>query len=187
MSYGPCDFMDDVLAMMARRGVIDSTACDVDDHVRVRAVLAALEAALGQFRPGPGAVHTREGAAPPVFVKRGWIEVIDTACGPTAVIDEDGDSLEPTRETVDAAIRELIDGKAASYLDELRSGQLWGLRAEEVVRGLASGQSPAQIARSLAEEYGRDHRAAYIGLAGDGRMFALDEDGATPLYQIASP
>ena len=128
------------------------------------AVLAALEAALGAGRPDPGAVAVRTGIAPPVIVKRGWIEVIDTACGATAVTDEDGDSL-----------------------DELRSGQLWGRRAEGVARGRASGQSPAQIARALAEKYGRGHRVAYIGLAGDGRMFALDEDGTTPLYQIASP
>jgi hypothetical protein len=95
MSYGPCDFMDDVLAVMARCAVIDSTACDVDDGVRVQAVLDALEAALRQCRPEPGAVHT--------------------------------------------------------------------------------------------EEYGRDHRAAFIGRSSDGRMFAPDDDGATPLYEVASP
>jgi hypothetical protein len=126
---------------------------------------------------------------PPQWVRRGWAEVVDTLCGPTCMVDDDGPVLEGAREAVEAAIRDHRALRVEQYLRDLSAGRAGGggFDWDAVEAHRTTGRADADIAGELADMDAVDYRAIYVGISVHGAVVALDEVTDAPRYLIERP
>jgi hypothetical protein len=126
---------------------------------------------------------------PPLWIRRGGAEVVETLCGPTCIVDDDGPVLEESRAAVEASIREHREARVDQYTRELAEGRegsgTFDWEAVEAQRG--AGTTDAEIAAALADVDAEEYGAVYVGVSADGDVIALDEVTGAPQYVIERP
>jgi hypothetical protein len=122
----------------------------------------------------------------PQWVRRGWAEVIETACGRTCVVDDDGPVLDESREAVEAEIRDLGAERARMHRASL-DGTGGALDVQLIAALRDTCASDEEIVQHLAASDAAEYDAVYVGVTQEGTVVALDERTGEPLYVVERP